>query len=169
MRVNRNNGWQISESWNDRSWSSLPAQESTSDLTVEWKTVGSQMWVFEELEVAHCSLVPRPPLFFVLQFAFSIIHGSGKARKTGKAWSHLSRACNAPQYMCSKFRTNSSLGYSCTRGRNNIHLERPNTDFYRKSFEMRGATMWNQLPNSVKDLSSNTTFKCTIKNTFLGL
>jgi len=23
---------------------------------------------------------------------FSIIHGSGKARKTGKAWSHLSRA-----------------------------------------------------------------------------
>ena len=65
--------------------------------------------------------------------------------------------------------SNSSLGYSCTRGRNNIHLERPNTDFYRKSFEFRGATMWNQLPNSVKDLSSNTTFKCTIKNTFLGL
>jgi len=57
---------------------------------------------------------------------------------------------NAPQYMCSKFHTNSSLGYSCTRGRNNIHLERPNTDFYRKSFEFRGATMWNQLPNSVK-------------------
>ena len=38
------------------------------------------------------SLVPRPPPFFVLRFAFSIIHGSGRARKTGKAWSHLSRA-----------------------------------------------------------------------------
>jgi len=36
-------------------------------------------------------LVPRPPPFFVLQFAFSIIHGSGRARKTGKAWSHSSR------------------------------------------------------------------------------
>ena len=26
-------------------------------------------------------LVPRPPLFFVIQFAFSIIHGSGRAAK----------------------------------------------------------------------------------------
>ena len=37
------------------------------------------------------SLVPRPTrFFFVVWFAFSIIHGSGKARKTGKAWEHLS-------------------------------------------------------------------------------
>ena len=34
------------------------------------------------------SLVPGPPLFFILRFAFSIIHGSGKARKMGKAWEH---------------------------------------------------------------------------------
>jgi len=37
------------------------------------------------------SLVPRLPPFFVLRFAFSIIHGSGRARKMGKAWEHLSR------------------------------------------------------------------------------
>ena len=37
------------------------------------------------------SLVPRPPLFFVLQFAFSIIHVSGRARKMGRTWSHSSR------------------------------------------------------------------------------
>ena len=30
--------------------------------------------------------------FFVLWFVFSIIHGSGKARKMEKAWSHPSRA-----------------------------------------------------------------------------
>ena len=36
-----------------------------------------------------CSLVPRPPPFFVLRFAFSIIHGSRRVRKTGKAWEHL--------------------------------------------------------------------------------
>ena len=29
--------------------------------------------------VVETSLVPRPPPFFVLQFAFSIIHGSGRA------------------------------------------------------------------------------------------
>ena len=28
-------------------------------------------------------LVPRPPPFFVLRFAFSIIHESGRVRKTG--------------------------------------------------------------------------------------
>ena len=37
------------------------------------------------------SLVPRPPPFFVLRFSFSIIHGNGRARKTGKAWENLSR------------------------------------------------------------------------------
>ena len=37
------------------------------------------------------SLVPRPTPFFVLRFAFSRIHGGGRARKTGKAWEHLSR------------------------------------------------------------------------------
>ena len=39
---------------------------------------------------AFYSLVPRPPPFFVLQFSFSIIHGSGRAWKTGKGWEHLS-------------------------------------------------------------------------------
>ena len=39
------------------------------------------------------SLVPRPPPFFVLRFAFNIIHGSGiirnanqRTKKPGKAW-----------------------------------------------------------------------------------
>ena len=36
------------------------------------------------------NLIPRPSPFFVLQFAFSIIYGSGRERKTGKAWSHPS-------------------------------------------------------------------------------
>ena len=32
-----------------------------------------------------CSLVPRPtPFFFVLRFAFSIIHGGGRAAKNGE-------------------------------------------------------------------------------------
>ena len=35
---------------------------------------------------ARSSLVPRPPPFFVLRFAFSIIYGSGRVRKMGKAW-----------------------------------------------------------------------------------
>ena len=34
---------------------------------------------------------PGLPRFFVLRFAFSIVHGNGRVRKTGKAWEHLSR------------------------------------------------------------------------------
>ena len=41
---------------------------------------------------------------------------------------------NAARYMCSKFRTNSNLGYSHTRGYNNIHLEKPSTEYYRTVF-----------------------------------
>ena len=33
---------------------------------------------------AVASLVPRPPPFFVLRFASSIIHRSGRAQKTGR-------------------------------------------------------------------------------------
>ena len=36
------------------------------------------------------SLVPRPTSFFVLQFAFSIIHRSGRTQKLRKAGEHLS-------------------------------------------------------------------------------
>ena len=41
---------------------------------------------FRNLQVdqVKASLVPRPPLFFVLQFAFSIIHGSGRTVKNGE-------------------------------------------------------------------------------------
>ena len=47
--------------------------------------------IFTETDPQKTSLVPRPPpFFFALRFAFSIIHGSGRARKMGKAWSHPS-------------------------------------------------------------------------------
>ena len=39
----------------------------------------------EKLQSSQLSSpVPRPPLFFVLWFAFSIIHGSARARKRGR-------------------------------------------------------------------------------------
>ena len=71
---------------------------------------------------------------------------------------------NAARYMCSNFQTNSSLGYSHTRGYNNIQLEKPNTEYYKKSFEFQGAIKWNGLPKDIKELSSNTAFKNAIKN-----
>ena len=37
-----------------------------------------------------------------------------------------------------------------TRGFNNIHLEKPNTEYYRKSFDFQGAIKWNGLPKDIK-------------------
>ena len=42
-------------------------------------------------EVQGSSLVPRPPPVFCSLVSFAIIHGSGRAQKTWKAWEHLSR------------------------------------------------------------------------------
>ena len=36
-------------------------------------------WPCKLQKLVNISLAPRPPLFFVLQFAFSIIHGSGSS------------------------------------------------------------------------------------------
>jgi len=74
------NGW-INCQWLDQ----LSAAGSTANgwINCQW---------LDQLSMAGSSLVPRPPPFFVLWFAFSIIHGSRRARKTGKAWFHLSRA-----------------------------------------------------------------------------
>ena len=41
-------------------------------------------WSILKVSVVLCSLVPRPPPFFVLWFVFSIIHGSRRPAKNGK-------------------------------------------------------------------------------------
>ena len=47
----------------------------------------------------------------------------------------------APEYLCSRFQLNSSLpNYARTRGWNNIHLHRPSTNWYKKSFEFMTGT-----------------------------
>jgi len=54
----------------------------------------------------------------------------------------------APEYLCSRFQTNSTLpNYARTRGWNNVHLRWPNTDWYKKSFQYIGAKDWNSLMN----------------------
>ena len=42
-------------------------------------TIDSYLWMIQNDNSDNDSLVPRPLRFFVLRFAFSIIHGSGKA------------------------------------------------------------------------------------------
>ena len=65
----------------------------------------------------------------------------------------------APSYLNSKFMTNSTLNYACTRGSNKLHLERLNTNFYRTTFEYMGAQLFNSLLEEIRAVKSYTNFK----------
>ena len=64
----------------------------------------------------------------------------------------------APSYLNSKFMTNSTLNYACTRSSNKLHLKRPNTNFYRTTFEHIGAQLFNSLPEEIQSVKSYTNF-----------
>jgi len=42
-------------------------------------------------------------------------------------------------YLSSKFLSNPSFGYSCTQGRDKLHLFCPKTDFGKNSLQFKGA------------------------------
>jgi len=70
----------------------------------------------------------------------------------------------APEYLCSHFQTNSTLpNHARTREWNNVHLRRPNTDWYKKSFEYMGAKDWNSLPNELKSITSKQAFRTCVR------
>ena len=51
------------------------------------------------------------------------------------------------------------FGYSCTRGRDKLHLFRPQTDFGRNTLQFRGAQLYNGLPSSIRVLKNLTAFR----------
>ena len=74
-------------------------------------------------------------------------------------WRYITLLCQvhrclrkkAPSYLTLKFLTNSNLIYFTT---NKIHLNRPNTNFYRSTFEYMGAQAYNSLPREIRDIIS---------------
>ena len=63
----------------------------------------------------------------------------------------------APNYLCSRF-TRKANHYN-TRNKNEILMCRPNTEYMRRSFSYRGAQLWNQLNENVKNASNLQAFK----------
>ena len=56
-----------------------PSSDSVTHV-LSASTITLHGCIFSCNKWTDCSLVPRPPPFFVLRFAFSIIHGSGSGR-----------------------------------------------------------------------------------------
>ena len=61
--------------------------------------------------------------------------------------------------MCLLKAAPSSFGYSCTRGRDKLHLFRLQTDFGRNTLQFRDAQLYNGLPSSIRVLKNLTTFR----------
>ena len=68
----------------------------------------------------------------------------------------LSQVCRclsnkATAYLSGKFVRNNTLPwYNATRGAAKLHLRRPKTEFYRRSFEYMGAKLYNELPENMQ-------------------
>ena len=56
--------------------------QGVSGRSIQKLIRGVKLWLSQFMGFA--SLVPRPTPFFVLRFAFSIIHGGGRVRKRGR-------------------------------------------------------------------------------------
>ena len=58
---------------------------------------------------------------------------------------HRCLSDEAPSFLCSKFRPNTSLGYIYirTRGAKNMHLPRPKTEYFRLTFRFQRALIYN--------------------------
>lgn len=72
----------------------------------------------------------------------------------------------APAYLCDLFKTpDHSYG---TRNSQKLVVPRAKTAYYTKSFEISGATLWNELPANIKCAKSLNCFKSMIKSHLLS-
>ena len=74
----------------------------------------------------------------------------------------------APSYLLSNFLSNSSFGYSCTRGKDKLRLFRPHTDFGKNTLRFRGAQLYNGLPSTIHVLRNLTAFRRACVTYFLS-
>ena len=58
-------------------------------------------------------------------------------------------------YISNKFKT---FGYTTTSGAKKLHFKRPNTEFYRTTFEFAAAKLYNQLPENIHSIKGRGTF-----------
>ena len=68
---------------------------------------------------------------------------------------------NAPSYLCEMFKSCSdSTVYSLRSTKTNrLFIQRPNTNFMKKSFQYLGTLLWNELPLSLTIIENIDLFK----------
>ena len=75
----------------------------------------------------------------------------------------------APDYLSIKFTACADLYNYCLRSTTSglLHVPRPNSDFFKRTFKYSGLITWNNLPNNIKEIDNLDTFKTNCSNYFL--
>ena len=68
-----------------------------------------------------------------------------------------------PKYIQTQF-DKRSLSYSLRNQENSLLIPKPRTEYLKKSFSYRGAVLWNNLPSSIKEVSSVSRFRNKIES-----
>ena len=73
----------------------------------------------------------------------------------------------APPYLCEKFEFRSELHNINTRYRNDLNIPLYTSASGQRTFHFRAVTLWNNLPNNIKDIDTLSSFKREYKRILL--
>ena len=73
-----------------------------------------------------------------------------------------------PEILKQKFTKRSQVSKYETRRVNDLQIPRPRLEITQKSFSYKGAKVWNDIPNNIRNVESAALFKKQARNYFLG-
>ena len=73
-----------------------------------------------------------------------------------------------PEILKQKFTKRSHVSKYETRRANDLQIPRPRLEIAKKSFSYKGAKVWNDISNDIRNVESAALFKKQVRNYFLG-
>ena len=73
-----------------------------------------------------------------------------------------------PEILLQKFTKRSQVSKYEKRRANDLRVPSPRLEITRKSFSYKGAKVWNDIPNNIRNVESAALFKKQVRNYFLG-
>ena len=73
-----------------------------------------------------------------------------------------------PEILKQKFTKRSQVSKYETRRANDLQVPRPRLEITKKSFSYKGAKVWNDIPNNIRNVESAALFNKQARNYFLG-
>jgi hypothetical protein len=98
-----------------------------------------------------------PMKYFENLIAWMPIHKSLSIRENIVTFKALRPTANSPNYLTEMFNFCSNETYNLRSNFFQLSLDKPNTNFLKKSFSYRAAKSWNNLPDNIRQNVDNIT------------